>query len=193
MNWPLVPLSEYIHSEEFAARIRSLAELLKRKYRSGNAEDAIWAVLVDALTHESGRLPHPLLDPGKFKSCEAWWGYFTAACRNRILQQFRIEHRHSTQELPDEVDGGHATPLEWLIQDEEETFENEAKKRLPHIIESLPTSKRDVLTLLQAGMTNAEIARKLDLSPSRVSQLVSEALNDVRKILGLPTQPKRDL
>ena len=135
--------------------------------------DELWAQ-EESVVHEAHRGDR---GPGK-RRCECGHGCKPRrGCRAPETYPWTLDKM--IEEGRDPADSA-PTPEDVLIQEGEQTQREADIAALHAAIEQLPPKAREVIDLLLADMSQADIARHLNVSRSRVSQLFSKARESLR-------------
>lgn len=184
LNWPPDSLAAYISSEDFRLRTVEIRQFLRHRYKFHECDvfEGGWTLLSDALVSElrGESTPHPLLRFEKFATPAQWWKYVLVSWKRRVIHN-RMSRENS---LDSEVEDVSDSPLQKLLRSEELREEESLIEELPSILKEFPEDMRRVMEGYRAGISNKEIAKKLGLSPSRISQLFDEGIQKIRGLLG---------
>ena len=129
--------------------------------------------------------------------------WLVAIARNEFIECIRFMERGDCESLDDKLmrptQGKNAreddkrdaerlalwmTPPQELVRMEEQARRKRQRKLLDRAIRSLPELKRRVVELYREGAAIAVIAVKLNLSPARVSKILFDAKEELRRRVG---------
>lgn len=100
--------------------------------------------------------------------------------RNVAVDMFRKNCREKSEELSEEI----LSSVSGEASLEDVVIGSISERELLDFIETLPALQRDVITLKAVcGLTNTEIAEKLNISENAVRQRIFKARNSIKKFL----------